>query len=77
MTKTHNGVVQRLRTEIFTGSGNSPDDARESAFARYQSWKVTHRREGRLINEVSAGLTYSQRNPVYCRCALKVEYLFL
>jgi hypothetical protein len=60
--------------EIFTGSGNGPDDARESADTRYHSWRVLERRDGREVKEISKDYSYRQPSPVYCRCILKVTY---
>lgn len=77
MRNSRTEVTQALRTEIFTGSGNHRDDARETAFTRYQSWKYLLRKEGRIVEEKSAEYSYSQRNEVYWRCTLRVEYTFL
>jgi hypothetical protein len=77
MRNPQSEVSQRLLTEIFTGSGNRQDDARETALTRYLSWKVRLRNEGKIIEEKSTEYTYSQRNAVYCRCTLRVEYGFL
>jgi hypothetical protein len=74
MKSPQNGNHSGPFVEIFTGSGNGPEDARENADTRYQTWRVLERREGRQIKEISTEYVYKHPNSVHCRCTLKVVY---
>jgi len=64
-----------ILSEVFTGSGNNEEDSKSIAEVRYETWRKELRRKKNIqFEEINKSYTFDEKNSVYCKCTLIVNY---